>query len=241
MIEIIPAIDIIGGKCVRLFQGDYNQKKEYDRDPLEIAKEYESHGIKRLHIVDLDGAKSKHVVNHKILERIAFGTHLEIDFGGGIKTDVDIRKVFDHGADLVTIGSVAVTDKRLFKEWLKRYGSDSIILGADVKDEKIAISGWEKETEITLFNFLEEYASLGVQYVLCSDISKDGTFMGTSVDLYKKVMAKFPDINLIASGGFADISEIDVLSDIGTYGVIIGKALLDGKITLKQIRQFIKL
>ena len=206
---------------------------------LILLKALKNIGIRRLHIVDLDGARSKHVVNHKVLEKIALNTRLEIDFGGGIKTDDDIRKVFDFGADLATIGSIAVTNKELFKEWFKRYGHNSIILSADVREEMIAISGWEKDTKISIFDLLEEYLKLGVKYVLCSDINKDGTFQGTSVDLYKKIIEKFPQISLIASGGFSDLKEIDELQRIGAYGVIIGKALYEGKVTLQQLKQLI--
>ena len=237
MIDIIPAIDIIDGKCVRLYQGDYNQKKIYDSDPLDIAKAYKEIGIKRLHIVDLDGARGKHKINFETLELIASNTNLIIDFGGGIRTDYDIQKVFDCGAKFVTIGSVAVTNKSLFETWLKKYGPERIILGADVKDHKIAISGWEIYTNITLNNFVEEYMASGVKNIICSDISRDGTLKGTSIELYKSIVSDFKDINFVASGGFADISEIHTLNEIGVHGVIIGKAIYEEKITLEQLKQ----
>lgn len=237
MIEIIPAIDIIDGKCVRLYQGDYNQKKVYDTNPLDIAKAYEDIGIKRLHIVDLDGARGKHKINFETLELIASNTSLIIDFGGGIRTDYDIQKVFDFGAHFVTIGSIAVTNKSQFEIWLKKYGNDRIILSADVKDNKIAISGWEVYTNITLNYFIEEYIESGVKNIICSDISRDGTLKGTSVELYKSIVNDFKEINFTASGGFADISEIHILNKIGVHGVIIGKAIYEQKITLEQLKQ----
>jgi len=240
MIEIIPAIDIIDGKCVRLFQGDYSQKKIYDTDPLEIAQTFEAAGIKRLHIVDLDGARGKHVFNFNVLETIAKNTNLIIDFGGGIKTNYDIQKVFDCGAKFVTIGSVAVTNKSLFLNWLETYGNDRIILGADVKDHKIAISGWEVYTNISLNNFIEEFVAAGVKHIICSDISRDGTLKGTSIELYKEIVNEFKQINFVASGGFANIEEIKVLDDIGVHGIIIGKAFYEGLITLEQLQQFTK-
>jgi phosphoribosylformimino-5-aminoimidazole carboxamide ribotide isomerase len=236
MIEIIPAIDIIDGKCVRLYQGDYNQKKVYDTDPVDIAKAYETHGIKRLHIVDLDGARGKHKINYHTLEAIAKNTNLVIDFGGGIRTDYDIEKVFEHGADFVNIGSVAVTNKSLFIKWLEKYGNEKIILGADVKDNKIAISGWEVDTNISLTNFIAEYSAAGIKYIICSDIRKDGTLTGTSIELYREIIKEHKDIKLIASGGLKDISEIKLLEDAGLYGVIIGKAIYEGKITLKELK-----
>lgn len=237
MIEIIPAIDIIDGKCVRLYQGDYNQKKIYDANPLDIAKSYEEIGIKRLHVVDLDGARGKHKINFETLELIASNTSLVIDFGGGIRTDYDIQKVFDYGAAFVTIGSIAVTNKSLFETWIKKYGNERIILSADVKDNKIAISGWEVYTNITLNYFIEEYIASGVKNIICSDISKDGTLKGASVELYKSIVNHFKEINFTASGGIANISEINILNEIGVHGVIIGKAIYEHKITLEQLKQ----
>jgi phosphoribosylformimino-5-aminoimidazole carboxamide ribotide isomerase len=239
MINVIPAIDIIEGKCVRLSQGDYSQKKIYNNDPLEVAKVFEGHGFHRLHLVDLDGAKAKHVVNARVLDRIATGTNLKIDFGGGIKTDNDLSLVFNCGAVQATIGSVAITDKELFFKWLQQFGSEHIILGADVKDNKIAVSGWLDVSEVTLFDFLEEYKNKGVLYVLCTDISKDGMLQGTSMELYKKLQHGFSDLKIIASGGITNISEIDELKKIGIYGAIIGKAIYEEKILIKDIKRFL--
>lgn len=239
MVEIIPAIDIIDGKCVRLYQGDYNQKKVYDTEPLGIAKAYEAHGIRRLHIVDLDGARGKHKINYDTLESIAANTNLSIDFGGGIRTDYDIEKVFSYGADFVTIGSVAVTNKSLFEKWLDKYGNERIILGADVNDERIAISGWEVNTNISLSDFIAEYIASGIKYIICSDIKKDGTLSGTSVEMYRDIVKEHKDIKLIASGGLNDISEITLLDKAGVYAVIIGKAIYEGRITLEQLKEFI--
>ena len=239
MIDIIPAIDIIEGKCVRLSQGDYSQKKIYNEDPLEVAKEFESFGIKRLHLVDLEGAKAKHVVNLKILEKIASGTNLVIDFGGGIKTDVDINRVFNAGADQITAGSIAVKEPEKVKLWISKYGADKIILGADVKDNMIAISGWQDVTRLLLSDFLKSYISLGIKYVICTDIAKDGMLLGSSVDLYRNILNGFPSVRLIASGGISSSNEIDVLNDLGISGAIIGKAIYEGKITLNDLAKFI--
>lgn len=239
MIEIIPAIDIIDGKCVRLIQGDYNRKTVYDSNPMDVAKSFEDIGVKRLHIVDLDGARIKHIVNYKVLESVAANTSLKIDFGGGIRSDQDMDIVFNSGAAMATIGSIAITDKKLFLSWLDKFGCEKIILSADVRNEMIAISGWGENTSTSIYDMLREYIDDGIKYVLCSDINKDGTFMGTSTELYKKIIERFPSIKLIASGGFADISEIDAASQIGAYGIIIGKAIYDGKVTLSQIKAFI--
>ncbi len=239
MITIIPAIDIIDGKCVRLSQGDYTQKKIYHEDPLEVAKKFEDHGINRLHLVDLDGAKSKHVINIPVLEKIAGHTNLTIDYGGGIKTDDDIARVFDHGASLVTIGSIAIKDPGLFEKWTRHYGSDKIILGADVKDKKIAISGWLDVTNVDISDFLEQYLKMGIQKVLCTDISKDGMLKGAALGLYKELNENFPDMHLIASGGITTMEEIESLNNEGIYGVIIGKALYEGNITLTELKEFI--
>ena len=234
---IIPAIDIIEGKCVRLTHGDYNQKKIYNENPLEVAKEFEGAGIERLHLVDLDGAKAKHIVNWKVLEKIAAKTNLTIDFGGGIKTNKDAEIAFNSGATQITGGSIAVKDSATFEGWLEKYGSDKIILGADCKDEKIAISGWQETTTHHLFDFLKGYIDKGVQYVICTDIAKDGALQGTSVDLYKKIRNEFPDLKLIASGGVTDMSDVEALTEIGCYGAIIGKAIYEGKIQLKELIQ----
>lgn len=239
MIEIIPAIDIIEGKCVRLQKGDYSKMIIYNEDPIEVARTFEDAGLKRLHLVDLDGAKAKHVVNHKILEKIAAKTKLVIDFGGGIKTDEDIKIVFDAGATLVTIGSIAVTNPDLFFTWLKKYGNNKIILGADVRDNKIAISGWLDRTEIDLQNFLVTYVNQGVQFALCTDISKDGMLQGSSIELYKKLKIIFPELNIIASGGITKIEEIAELDQIGIYGAIFGKAYYEGLIKLEDLKIFL--
>jgi phosphoribosylformimino-5-aminoimidazole carboxamide ribotide isomerase len=238
MIKIIPAIDILEGKCVRLEQGDYRMKKVYDADPLEIAMKFQDSGITRLHMVDLDGARSSHVVNWSVLERIASGTSLKIDFGGGIKTDKDLNIVFESGAAMATIGSIAITDKKLFKAWMSAFGPEKIILGADVKDQMIAISGWQKVTDIGIIPFLTEYKETGVKHVLCTDVSKDGMLMGASFDLYKMIREQFPSILLLASGGITSVAEIEKLDELGVYGAIIGKAYYEGKISLKDLKKF---
>jgi len=240
MITIIPAIDLIDGKCVRLSQGDYEQKKVYNENPLEVAKMFENSGIQRLHLVDLDGAKAKHVVNARVLDQIATKTNLKIDFGGGIKTNDDLKLVFNCGAIQATVGSVAITNKDLFFSWLQQYGSEKLILGADVKDRKIAVSGWLDVTEVKLNNFLEEYKTKGVSYVLCTDISKDGMLQGTAMDLYKELNEVFPTLKVIASGGITNISEVEELNNMGVYGVIIGKAIYEGRIQLKDLKNFIE-
>lgn len=239
MIEIIPAIDIIDGKCVRLSQGDYNSKKIYSENPVEIAKEFEAHGISRLHVVDLDGAASHHVVNYKTLDQIASRTSLIIDFGGGIKSDEDLVIAFENGAQMVTLGSVAVKEPQRFEKWLNTYGQEKIILGADAKDEKIAINGWKEDSSINLFSFLDDYIKKGVTKVLCTDISKDGMLEGPSVDLYKKIMETYPDLHLIASGGVSSVDDICRLEEAGIPAVVFGKALYEGKINLKDLYRFI--
>lgn len=238
MIRIVPAIDIIGGKCVRLQKGDYAQKKVYNENPLEVAKMYEDAGIKYLHLVDLDGAKEKHVVNLQVLKEITSKTNLLVDFGGGIKSDNDIQQVIDNGAHQVTIGSVAVSDPALFEKWIANFGSDKIILGADISNGKIAISGWQNVTPIDLSDFLNTYQSKGVKYVLCTDISKDGMLQGTSLDLYHKLRINFPFLHIFASGGITYISEIERLDKIGIFGVIIGKSLYEGNIQLADLKRF---
>ena len=232
---IIPAIDIIDGKCVRLTHGDYDQKKIYNENPVEVAKEFEGAGIERLHLVDLDGAKAKHIVNWKVLERIANQTNLTIDFGGGIKTDKDAEIAFNSGAMQITGGSIAVKDPETFEGWLDKYGSDKIILGADCRNEQIAISGWQETTNLNLFDFLKGYIAKGVKYVICTDIAKDGALEGTSVDLYKKIRSEFPDLHLIASGGVTDMSDVEALTEINCYGAIIGKAIYEGNIKLNEL------
>ncbi|MBX7174381.1 MAG: 1-(5-phosphoribosyl)-5-[(5-phosphoribosylamino)methylideneamino]imidazole-4-carboxamide isomerase [Pyrinomonadaceae bacterium] len=236
MIEIIPAIDLIDGKCVRLFQGDFAQKKIYNENPLDVALEFESYGIKRLHLVDLDGAKNGKVTNLKTLERIANGTNLRIDFGGGIKTDGDINSIFDAGAKFASIGSIAVKDSEKFFEWLERFGSEKILLGADVREKRIAINGWLTDTDLNIIPFLENYVSKGVSQVFCTDISKDGVLQGSSNELYAEILAKLPEIKLIASGGVSKIEDVYELQKIGCSGVIIGKAIYEGRITLKELK-----
>lgn len=237
--EIIPAIDIIDGKCVRLSQGDYTKKKEYNANPLEVAREYEDHGITRLHLVDLDGARLKKVINHQVLQNIAAQTKLWIDFGGGVQSDESIRIAFESGAKQVTGGSIAVKNPDLFKHWLNQYGNEKIILGADVKNEKIAISGWQEETSLSLFQFIEDYLNHQVKYTICTDVSKDGMLKGPAVDLYQKVIKKFPGVNLIASGGVSSIQDLENLAAIRPYGVIIGKAIYEGKIKLQDLKKFL--
>ncbi|MCQ2112749.1 MAG: 1-(5-phosphoribosyl)-5-[(5-phosphoribosylamino)methylideneamino]imidazole-4-carboxamide isomerase [Bacteroidaceae bacterium] len=237
MIEIIPAIDLIDGKCVRLTKGDYNEKKVYSDKPLEMAKMFEDKGIHRLHLVDLDGARSKHVVNLQTIEEIASHTSLCIDFGGGIKSDDDIRKVFDAGAAMVTIGSVAVTSPDLFINWTKQYGANKIIVGADVKNGRISINGWMEDGNIELVPFVEQFLQYGVTNVLCTDISKDGTLNGPAIDLYKHVMNSLPQINLIASGGVGCERDIELLNKAGVKQVVVGKAIYEGKIDLDRCLQ----
>ena len=238
MIELIPAIDIIDGKCVRLSQGDYDTKKIYNEKPLEVAKEFEANGIQRLHVVDLDGAKSSHVVNYKVLDAIAGHTSLTIDFGGGIKTDEDLVIAFENGAHMVTLGSVAVKKPELFKKWLHQYGAEKIILGADVKDNRISVSGWLEEGPQELMPFLTDYTQEGVSKVLCTDISRDGMLQGPSIELYKQVMQRFPTMHLIASGGVSGVDDIIRLDDAGIPAVVFGKALYEGRITMKDLKRF---
>ncbi len=240
MIEIIPAIDIIDGKCVRLSQGDYQQKKIYNENPLEVAKEFEDNGISRLHLVDLDGAKANHIVNYKVLERIALRTNLIIDFGGGLKTDEDLSIAFDSGAKMVTGGSIAVKNPERFTSWLDKYGCEKIILGADVKDRKIAVSGWLESTTSEIFDFLQDYQSKGVKKVICTDIAKDGMLQGPSIDLYKEILEQYPDLYLIASGGISSMDDIYALQEANVPAVIFGKAIYEGKITMKDLYQFIR-
>ena len=235
MIEIIPAIDIIDGKCVRLSQGDYDAKKIYNEDPLEVAKMFEDAGIKRLHLVDLDGAKAKHIVNHAVLEKIASGTSLIIDFGGGVQTDEDIQFAFESGASMVTGGSIAVRNRDLFTNWIEKYGADKIILGADCKDGKIAVSGWQESTSVDILPFLESYTAEGITKVVCTDISKDGMLQGPSTELYKQILDKFPDMYLIASGGGSCMQDILDLERAGLPAVILGKAIYENRITLQEL------
>ncbi len=242
--RIIPAIDIIDGKCVRLSKGDYNTKKIYNENPLEVAKQFEAHGIEYLHLVDLDGAKSSEIVNHKILESIASKTSLKIDFGGGLKSDKDLEIAFESGANQITGGSIAVKNKEVFLSWIEKYGSEKIILGADAKDEKVAVSGWLEESDKELIPFIKSYLAEGINYVICTDISKDGMLEGPSFKLYEKILKQTnteanSKISLIASGGISTFNELPQLAEMGCEGTIIGKAIYENKISLKQLEEFI--
>ncbi|SCY43014.1 1-(5-phosphoribosyl)-5-[(5-phosphoribosylamino)methylideneamino] imidazole-4-carboxamide isomerase [Flavobacterium anhuiense] len=237
--RIIPAIDIIDGKCVRLSKGDYDTKIIYNENPLEVAKSFEAHGIEYLHLVDLDGAKSSRIVNYKILEQIATQTSLKIDFGGGLKSDDDLRIAFESGANQITGGSIAVKNRAIFEKWISEYGTEKIILGADAKDEKIAVSGWLEESNEDLIPFIQDYQSKGIQYVICTDIAKDGMLQGPSFDLYKKILAEAEGVKLIASGGISTFDELPKLAELGCEGTIIGKAIYEGRITLKQLENYI--
>lgn len=232
--RIIPAIDIIGGKCVRLSKGDYTTQKTYNDNPLEVAKMFEDHGIRYLHLVDLDGAKSQHIVNVEVLEKIAAQTSLKIDFGGGIKSNDDIQKAFDAGANQITAGSIAVKNPKLVEHWIETYGKEKIILGADVRDEKIATHGWLNTSDIEVFDFIQTYQKKGIRYVVCTDISKDGMLQGAANDLYQKILAS-TQINLIASGGISSMQDVIRLQQIGCEGAIIGKAIYENKISLKEL------
>lgn len=238
MIELIPAIDLIDGRCVRLSQGDYSSKRVYDEKPLDMAKRFEDHGIGRLHLVDLDGAKAGHIINYNVLERIASKTSLVIDFGGGVKSNDDLRIAFESGAAMVTGGSVAVKDPDLFHSWIDRYGDKKIILGADCKDGKIAIGGWEENTTHDIIPFIKEYYQKGIKRVICTDISKDGMLQGAAIELYRDILCKVDGIHLIASGGVGSISDIERLEDAGVPAVILGKAIYEGKIALKDLIRF---
>ncbi|SDS33374.1 1-(5-phosphoribosyl)-5-[(5-phosphoribosylamino)methylideneamino]imidazole-4-carboxamide isomerase [Christiangramia echinicola] len=237
--RIIPAIDIIEGKCVRLSKGDYSTKKIYNEDPLEVAKSFEAHGIEYLHLVDLDGAKSSHIVNHKILESIATKTALKIDFGGGLKTDKDLQIAFESGANQITGGSIAVKNPDLFQSWLQKYGNEKIILGADAKDRKIAVSGWLEDSDKEIIPFIQNFEKAGVKYVICTDISKDGMLEGPSFELYQEILSETENINLIASGGISTFDELPKLDELGCEGVIIGKAIYENRISLKQLENYI--
>lgn len=239
MIELIPAIDIIEGKCVRLSQGDYTRKTIYNEDPLEVAKEFEDNGLTRLHLVDLDGAKAHQIVNWKVLERIASHTNLVIDFGGGLKQDKDLEIAFECGARMITGGSIAVKNAETFERWIAQYGADRIILGADVKEGKIAVSGWKEETAINLHPFLQNYVEKGITRVISTDISKDGMLQGPSVDLYCRMKTDFPSLYIIASGGVSNMQDIETLQENNIHGVIFGKAIYEGRIKLHELKTFI--
>lgn len=233
--KIIPAIDIIDGKCVRLSKGDYNSKKIYNENPLEVAKMFEDYGFEYLHMVDLDGAKSSKVVNSNVLEQVTNSTNLKVDFGGGIKSNEDIKKVFENGAYQITVGSVAVKDPELLSNWIQEYGADKIILGADVKDLFIATNGWLETSKLSLFDFLEDYYQKGIRNVLCTDISKDGMLEGPAFELYNSIMKKFNDLDLIASGGISCIEDVIRLKSEGIPSVVIGKAIYENKIDLNEL------
>ena len=235
MIELIPAIDIIDGRCVRLTKGDYDRKTVYESSPLDLARHFETIGFKRLHMVDLDGAKSKHIVNETVLKSITDKTSLHVDFGGGIKSDDDISKAFAAGAGMVTVGSVAVTSPDIFERWLNRYTPERIILGADVRNGRISINGWKEDSDIELLPFLKQYVDMGVKNVLCTEISKDGTLSGPAIDLYKKVISTYPQLHLIASGGVSSIDDIKQLNAAGIPSVVFGKAIYEGKINLQEL------
>lgn len=235
MIELIPAIDLIDGKCVRLTKGDYDQKTIYNEDPVSQATEFQRLGFRRLHIVDLDGAKSKHIVNDAVLKAITQATDLIVDFGGGIKSTEDIEKAFMAGAHMVTIGSVAVTEPELFMGWLRKYGAEKVILGADVRNGMVSINGWKEDSSEALLPFLEKYVNAGVRNVLCTEISKDGTLAGPATELYSKVMAQYPHLHLIASGGVSCNADIQQLNENGIPAVVFGKAYYEGKIDIKEL------
>lgn len=236
--RIIPAIDIIEGKCVRLSQGDYNRKKIYNENPLEVAKSFEDAGIQHLHLVDLDGAKAGKMVNWSVLENVSRNTALKIDFGGGIKSDEDIKLAFNSGAKQVTCGTIAVKDPAKVAEWLYKYGSDKLILGADVKDKFVAVSGWTEKTTLAIEDLLHKYIGEGMRHVICTDIATDGMLTGPNTDLYKEILHIFPDIDLIASGGISNMKDLQELKAAGLGGAILGKAIYEGKITLKELKEF---
>jgi phosphoribosylformimino-5-aminoimidazole carboxamide ribotide isomerase len=236
--QIIPAIDLIDGKCVRLTEGDYAQKKIYNEDPLEVAKAFEGIGLMRLHLVDLDGAKAGEVVNWKVLEKIANQTQLIIDFGGGIKKENTLQTVFDTGANYATIGSLAVKNRAVFEEWIERFGADAFMLGADVFEEKIAIGGWIEKTNIDVYEFIQSYMNRGITQIFCTDIQKDGKLAGPSIDLYKKIIEQFPTLQLIASGGVSKMEDLHALRTIGCAGAIVGKAIYENRITLEELARF---
>ncbi|SDA76929.1 1-(5-phosphoribosyl)-5-[(5-phosphoribosylamino)methylideneamino] imidazole-4-carboxamide isomerase [Algoriphagus alkaliphilus] len=236
--KIIPAIDLIGGKCVRLCQGDYSSKKEYHDNPLEMAKRFEGVGIQHLHLVDLDGAKAKKIINGEVLERICAGTSLQVDFGGGIQSDEEIEKAFALGAKQVTGGSIAVKNPVLFNEWISKYGAEKIILGADAKNKKIAVGGWEETTSVDLIPFIKAYFEKGISYVICTDVAKDGLLQGPSTELYQEILQEIPGLKLIASGGVSSMKDLEELEKIGVYGTIVGKAYYEGRVTLEELASF---
>lgn len=237
--HIIPAIDLIDGKCVRLTQGDYDRKTVYNEDPLAVAREFAAAGVTRLHVVDLDGARGGGIVNHRVLERIAGGTNLQIDWGGGMKSDEDLRIAFASGAHQVTGGTIAVKQPAVFLGWLEQYGAEKIILGTDVRGDRIAVSGWEEASDRELFEFLEDYVAKGVRYTICTDVSKDGLLQGTARELYARIRKEQPAVKLIASGGVTDTADLDALSALDCYGVIVGKAIYEGRISLEALSEYL--
>ncbi|MBD2702735.1 1-(5-phosphoribosyl)-5-[(5-phosphoribosylamino)methylideneamino]imidazole-4-carboxamide isomerase [Spirosoma sp. BT702] len=238
--HIIPAIDLIEGKAVRLTQGDYSQKKEYNARPLEVAQQFEDAGLTRLHLVDLDGAKEKRVINWKVLELITSKTSLHVDFGGGVQSDEDLRIVFECGAKQVTGGSIAVKQPDVMERWLSQQGAEKIILGADAKNEKIAVSGWEEATEVWVYDFVERWTENGIRYVISTDVAKDGLLEGPSFELYRNLQDQFPKLNIIASGGVSSMADLETLADMNLFGVIVGKAIYEGRVTLKELRKFME-
>ena len=235
MIELIPAIDIIDGQCVRLTKGDYAQKTVYSSSPAEVARDFDKIGFQRLHVVDLDGAKSRHIVNDKVLRQITEQTALKVDFGGGIKTDDDLRIAFENGASMVTVGSIAITEPERFLTWAEQYGAERLILGADVRNGKISINGWKEDSSEDLLPFLRRFVDAGIRNVLCTEISKDGTLQGPAIELYQEIMAEYPQLHLIASGGVSSIDDIKALDAAGIPAVVFGKAIYEGKINLKEL------
>jgi phosphoribosylformimino-5-aminoimidazole carboxamide ribotide isomerase len=238
MFHIIPAIDLIEGKCVRLTQGDYEQKKIYNEHPLEVAMQFEDAGLTRLHLVDLDGAKAKKVINWKVLETIATKTKLHVDFGGGVQSEDDLRVVFESGAKQVTGGSIAVKNPDLFEKWLSNYGGDKIILGADARNERVAVSGWEEGTELWVYDFVQKWIDKGAQYTISTDVAKDGLLQGPSFELYKNMQDQCPGIQIIASGGVSNLGDIEMLAEMNLFGVIVGKAIYEGKVTLAELQRW---
>lgn len=236
--HIIPAIDLIDGKAVRLTQGDYSQKKEYNARPLEVAQQFEDAGLTRLHLVDLDGAKAKRVINWKVLELIAGKTSLHVDFGGGVQSDEDLQIAFECGAKQITGGSIAVKQPDVMERWLSQHGSGKIILGADAKNEKIAVSGWEEGTDVWVYDFVQDWTEKGIQYVISTDVAKDGLLQGPSFDLYRSMQDQLPKLNIIASGGVSNMADIETLADMNLFGVIVGKAIYEGRVTLKELSRF---
>ena len=237
--EIIPAIDLMNGKCVRLVQGDYGRSSMYNENPVEVAKSFEASGLRRLHLVDLDGAKAQHIVHYRILEQIAKQTSLQIDFGGGLKTDEDLRIAFESGAQMVTGGSIAVKSPQVFETWIKQYGSNRIILGADVRDGQIAVNGWTEHADIDFWAFLDDYIQKGIKKVVCTDISRDGMLQGPALELYTQILAKHPELFLIASGGVSNVEDLDALQAAGIPAVIFGKAIYEGRIKLHDLTKYI--